>query len=192
MNFFWNVASAIVSGVAHPAFFSLREHLFPIPDVTGTWHIETCMTQTTFNPYKGMTLRYTAMILREGARIKGTAEKVYEHSSTGEREYVGMERTRAVIVGHIENIPMGDDNVSLHVVEDGHGRESTYFYSLALKKDGSMRGHFYSMAANSEGVAVWQRIPFIRLVIIPVILEIFRRMPGSDYWEKPNHKFIQQ
>ena len=162
MNFFWNVASAIVSGVLLTLLFFLsREHLFPVPDVTGTWYIETCVVQTSFNPYKGMTLRYTAMILREGSRIKGTAEKVYEHSSTGEREYVGMERTRAVMEGHIEKQYLwGDDNVSLHVVEDGHGRESTYFYSLALMNDGSMRGHFYSMAANSEGVAVWQRIPF--------------------------------
>ena len=162
MNFFRHVAAAIVSGVLLTLLFFLsREHVFPLPDVTGTWHIETCTTQSSFNPYKGMTLRYTAMLLREGARIKGTAEKVYEHSSTGEREYTGKERSRAIIEGHIEKQYLwGDDNVSLHVVEDGHGRESTYFYSLVRKKDGSMRGHIYSMAANSEGVAVWQRRPF--------------------------------
>ena len=162
MNFFWNVVSAIVSGVLLTLLFFLsREHLFPMPDVSGTWHIETCTIKTTSNPHKGMTLRYTAILLREGSQVKGTAEKVYEHSSTGEREYNDSDRTRAVIEGHIEKQYLwGDDKVSLHMVEEGINRESTHFYSLTLKKDGGMRGYFLWTAANAEGDAVWQRIPF--------------------------------
>ena len=38
--------------------------------------------KTAYKPYEDMILRYTAMIWCEGPVIKGTAEKIYEISST--------------------------------------------------------------------------------------------------------------
>ena len=117
-------------------------------------------SKTAYEPYEGMVLRYIAIVWREGSVIKGTVEKVYENSSTGEREYVGKNRTRGQVEGHIEKRYFLKDGVSLHIVEDGHGRQSTCFYELVVQRNDRMTGVFFAMAAASEGEVTWQREPF--------------------------------
>lgn len=115
---------------------------------------------TAYKPYEGMILRYVIMIWREGHSLRGTAEKIYENSSTGEREFVGKNRTRAIIEGYIEKNYLGRDRVYLHSVEDGHGRESTNFYDLLVKSESEMIGAFNSMVANQDGTVKCQRESF--------------------------------
>lgn len=141
-------------------FFVAREKLFPVPDVSGRWHMEITTENTAYNPYRGMVLRYVLLIWREGNALKGSAEKVYENSSTGEREYVGANRTRAIIEGYIEKNYLGSDRVHLHFVEHGHGRESSNFYDLLVVSEDEMAGAFSSMVANQDGRAKCQRTPF--------------------------------
>ena len=100
------------------------------------------------------------MVLREGNNLKSTAEKVYENSSTGEREYVGTNRTRSVIDGYTSKNLFSRDRVTLHVVEEGHSRESTLFHDLIVQTDGRLQGRFSTMVADSEGDVTWQREPF--------------------------------
>lgn len=107
-----------------------------------------------------MILRYVVMLWREGNRIKGTAEKIYENSSTGERFYEEQNRTRGVVEGFVQKNYFSKDRVVLHVVEDGHGRESTNFYDLIVDSDNKMTGDFSSMVANQDGEAKWQRHEF--------------------------------
>ncbi|GAA4093031.1 hypothetical protein [Zhongshania borealis] len=106
MNFdsFWaDIAATLLGGVGLTfLFFVAREKLFSVPEITGRWYMEMVKVNTAYNPYKDMTLRYVIMIWREGNTLKGTAEKIYENSSTGEREFVGKNRTRAIIEGYIE------------------------------------------------------------------------------------------
>ena len=104
IHFLWSVASTIAGGLILAfLFFLSREHLFPIPELSGPWHIETCTVKTEFKQFEGMVLRYRAMLFREGSIIRGTAEKVYEDSNTlTDHVYVGSNRTRSVIDGHIE------------------------------------------------------------------------------------------
>ena len=107
-----------------------------------------------------MVLHYIAMVWREGNRIEGTVEKIYENSSTGERNYEEKNRTRGVVEGFIEKKYFSKDRIVLHVVEDGHGRESTNFYDLIVEAGGSMTGTFRSMVANQDGSVIWQREKF--------------------------------
>ena len=107
-----------------------------------------------------MVLRYIAMFWQAGNRIEGTVEKIYENSSTGEREYVGKNRTRGVAQGYVEKNYFSKDRFVLHVVEDGHGRESTNFYDLVVDSKDEMTGNFSSMVANQDGEARWQRNKF--------------------------------
>ena len=164
MNFdsFWaDIVATLVGGVALTfLFFFAREKLFPVPKITGRWYLEMITVNTAYNPYKNMVLRYVLMIWREGNIIKGSAEKKYENSSTGEREFVGDNRTRSVIEGYIEKNYLGKDRVYLHSVENGHGRESTNFYELIVKSDLEMIGVFNSMVANQDGTVVCKRVPF--------------------------------
>lgn len=164
MNFdsFWaNILATLVGGMGLTfVFFIAREKLFPMPDITGRWYLEIVTVNTAYNPYKDMVLRYVIMIWREGNIIKGSAEKIYENSSTGEREYIGKDRTRANIEGYLEKKYLGKDRVYLHSVEAGHGRESTNFYDLLIKSNVDMIGAFNSMVANQDGTARCQRQPF--------------------------------
>jgi hypothetical protein len=164
MNFdsFWaNIIATIVGGISLTfLFFYAREKLFPIPDIIGKWHLEMVTVNTDYNPYSDMVLRYVIMIWREGNNIKGSAEKIYEHSSTGEREFVGKNRTRAILEGYMEKNYLGKDRVFLHSVENGHGRESTNFYDLIITSDSNMIGAFNSMVANQDGKVTCKREPF--------------------------------
>ncbi|WP_144821609.1 hypothetical protein [Marinobacter piscensis] len=164
MNFdsFWaDIIATLIGGIGLTfLFFFAREKLFPLPDVTGRWYLEMATVNTAYNPYEGMILRYVIMIWREGNILKGSAEKIYENSSTGEREYVGENRTRAVIEGYNEKNYLGKDRVYLHSIENGHGRESTSFYELLIKSDKEMIGAFNSMVANQDGTAKCQREAF--------------------------------
>ena len=161
ISFLSSTLSTVLGGVVLAIlFFWSREKWFPLPNISGCWYLEMRTVDTAYNPYKGMVLRYVAMLWREGTTIKGTAEKVYEHSSTGEHPYIGKHRTRSSIEGHIEKRYLSKDQISLHIVEDGHGRESTHFHALQFDKSGRMTGTFSAMVADSGGEVVWQRQPF--------------------------------
>ena len=156
-----NILATVVGGVVLAfLFFLAREELFPLPVLTGRWFFEMCTESTAYSPYQDMVLRYMALLWREGPVIKGTIEKVYENSSTGERRYVGKNRTRGVVEGYVDKKYLSKDLVHLHITEEGHGRESTHFHDLHMVKGDRMIGRFFSMVADSEGVVAWQRRPF--------------------------------
>lgn len=159
---FWvDVIATLIGGICLTLlFFVAREKLFPVPEITGRWYIEMVTVNTAYNPFKGMVLRYVVMIWREGNVLKGSAEKIYEDSSTGERDFVGKNRTRATIEGYIEKKYLGKDKIYLHSIENGHGRESTNFYDLLVKSESEMIGAFNSMVANQDGTVMCQREPF--------------------------------
>ncbi|MFN2375223.1 MAG: hypothetical protein ABR538_01715 [Candidatus Binatia bacterium] len=164
MNFesFWaDILATLVGGVVLAVlFFWFREKIVPFPNITGRWHFEMRTTSTSYNPYQDMTLRYIAMLWREGDRVEGTVEKIYESSTTGVRHFDGTQRTRGKVQGYIEKNYFGKDKLFLHVTEDGHGRVSTNFYELVANADTVLNGSFTSMIANQSGTARWQRSDF--------------------------------
>ena len=161
MTFLCSIVSTVFGGlILAVLFFLARERIFPLPPVAGRWHVEMRFQRSSYRPYDGMVLRYVAMLWREGSNVKGTAEKVYEDSSTGKREYVGKHRTRAEIEGYADKRIFSRDGVSLHIVEQGPDRESTHFHDLKVHRGGRMTGRFSAMAADSEGEVTWQRQPF--------------------------------
>lgn len=160
-SFIPGILATVISGVVLALlFFLVREKLYPLPDIAGKWYVEICTKHTSYKPYVGMVLRYEAMLWREGNRIRGTVEKSYENSSTGERNYVGKNRTRGVVDGYLEKRYFAKDRLCLHVVEDGHGRESTNFYNMIIRSDKKMLGKFDSLVAKQYGEVTWQRDMF--------------------------------
>jgi hypothetical protein len=160
-SFFADIIATLVGGIGLTfLFFVAREKLFPVPEVTGRWYMEMVTVNTAYKPYDDMILRYVIMIWREGNTLKGSAEKIYENSSTGKRDFVGQNRTRAIVEGYIEKNYLGKDRIYLHSIEDGHGRESTYFYDLLVTAESEMIGAFNSMVANQDGTVKCQREPF--------------------------------
>lgn len=159
---FWaDIMATLFGGVVLAVlFFWFREKVVPLPRITGRWYFEMHTVKTSYKPYDGMILRYVAVLWREGSRVGGTVEKVYENSSTGERDFVGKNRTRGQVEGYVEKNYFGKDKLFLHVIEDGHGRESTNFYDLVADSDTIMDGTFSSMVANQSGTVKWQRSEF--------------------------------
>lgn len=161
ISFIPDILATVIGGIILAViFFWSRENLFSIPEMTGKWYFQIKTVQTAYRPYEGMVLRYVAILYREGNKVEGTVEKIYENSTTGEREFVGENRTRGSVVGYIEKNYFSNDKVFLHVVENGHGRESTNFYKLLVLPNGEMKGEFSSMVADQEGITEWRRSIF--------------------------------
>lgn len=160
-SFLSDLLATLAGGVVLAViFFWFREKIVPLPKISGRWYLEMRTVTTAYNPYQDMILRYVAMLWREGHRVEGTVEKIYENSSTGQRDFVGANRTRGRVEGYIEKNYFGRDQLFLHVVEDGHGRESTNFYELIADSEDEMSGSFSSMTANQSGTVRWQRNEF--------------------------------
>lgn len=141
-------------------FFWAREKIFPLPRVMGIWYFEVNTISSAYNPYKGMVLRYTAILWREGNRIQGTIEKTFEDSSTGKRDFVGERRTRGTLEGYLEKKIFSKDRLYLHVVEEGINRKSTSYHDITIISDKIMNGNFSSTVADKYGEVKWQRIRF--------------------------------
>lgn len=156
-----DILATLIGGIILALLFFLsREKFFPLPNITGQWRFEMTIVASAYNPYKGMVLRYVAMLWREGNRIEGSVEKIYERSTAREHHYVGKERTRGQVEGYIEKNYFSKDRIFLHIVEDGEGRESTTFHELLVDSDSKMIGTFNSMVADQSGDITWQRDPF--------------------------------
>lgn len=156
------IATVLGGAILTFLFFFAKEQLFPIPKITGRWYFETRTVETAYKPFEGMLLRYVAMIWQEGPVIRGTVEKIYEKSSTGEREYVGKNRTRGILEGNIEKYYLSEDRIHIHMVEDGFGRESTVLFDLISENASTMSGSFQSMAADQTGIVKYQRNVFLK------------------------------
>lgn len=160
-TFFADILATLIGGIVLAVlFFLVREKIVPLPKITGRWYFEVHTVKTSYKPYERMILRYVAILWREGSRIEGSVEKIYEKSTIGEREFVGKNRTRGRVEGYVEKNYFGEDKLFLHIVENGHGRESSHFYELITMSQSEMSGTFSSMVANQSGTTKWQRSRF--------------------------------
>src|SRR5277367_5130277 len=82
-------------------YFILAQKLLRPPRLTGTWILESTISQTRYNPFRGMVLRYEVLLLQDGTKLHGTAEKVYEKSDKV-RIFTGVNRTTATLDGTIQ------------------------------------------------------------------------------------------
>ena len=71
ISFLSSTLSTVLGGVVLAIlFFWSREKWFSLPSISGRWHLEMRTVETAYNPYKGMVLRYVAMLWREGLRSR--------------------------------------------------------------------------------------------------------------------------
>lgn len=167
MEIFYNsfipsfVATVLGGVVLTLLLFLVKEKLLPIVDISGRWYFTTTTVNTAYNPYRDMQLEYVAVIYREGNKIFGTTEKIYEISSTGEREYIEEDRKRSTLEGSIERYYLKKSKIVLHSLEREFSRESTSFHELLIQNEEKMEGYFTSMIADQSGEVTWQREPLL-------------------------------
>lgn len=152
------VATVLGGAILALLFFLLREKLFRFMDLDGSWIYEQTTKTSEYNPYIDMTVRFLVLMARDGNRIYGSAEKIYERTRAGgEKEYVGQNRSKAKITGHIEKKYFSNDRVSIHITEDGEKRESSTFHILECRKNGQLKGRFSSTISNQIGIVTWTK-----------------------------------
>lgn len=136
----------------------VKKLAYEIPDLNGSWVYEQDTTQSAFNPYVGMKLRYLALLTVNENEVSGTAEKFWEHSvNGGVREYVGKNRSSATISGHVKRKIFGHHELIIHLHEDGHGRRYSTQHILTVTDNNILEGRFSSTAANQIGKCKWRR-----------------------------------
>ena len=158
-----NALGTVIGGVVLTVlYFALGEKLLRLPRLSGTWVLESVTSQTKYNPYRGMVLRYKVLLLQDGTTLHGTAEKVYEKSDKV-REFIGRNRTSATLDGTIQKAYLGRSTIWFHVVEEGKQRPSSLVMQARCQHFGRrmhLTGQFSSTVADASGTVVLERIHY--------------------------------
>lgn len=135
--------------------------MFHLPKIEGTWKYIQKTKLTEFKPYVDMELEYIALLRTEENKIFGTIEKIHGKESTGERDYVGSNRSKGTIEGVFEQRYFEPSRIILHIFEENEVRESSTLHTLKILKinrDFQMFGTFSSTIANQTGECTWRRV----------------------------------
>lgn len=159
---FWpSLAATVIGGIVLTiTFFFAKEQLFSLPLVSGVWECQQTTLDSTYTPFKGMTVWYRIVLLQDDEKITGTGEKDRDTGSTGNHSYSGEHRIPIEITGKIEKSFTRSDVIRIHWSEDGTSRKSTTFHELRVsgsKKNGALFGKFSSTAGSCSGTAHWTR-----------------------------------
>lgn len=112
-------------------YLALGDKLLRLPRLSGAWVLESVVSQTKYNPFMGMVLRYKILLSQDGTRLHESGEKIYEKSDK-ERVFTGINRTTATIDGTIHKAYTDRSTIVLHVVENGKQRSFSRIYGSTL------------------------------------------------------------
>jgi hypothetical protein len=167
--------------------------VYPISQISGRWYLQTQTENTARNPFRGMHLKYEAIVWQEGAVVRGTTEKIYESSSTVRRQIEGTNRISGDLSGYSDRFVFSPNRVRLHLAEKGQERTSTAFFDLLCERPPFLRrlfglsddrrsegrrsgqvmqGVFQSTAGSSSGRSIWSRNRYDPLFIADVREEV--------------------
>jgi hypothetical protein len=169
-----NALGTIIGGLFLTVlYFTLGQKILRPPRLSGVWVLESVISQTKYNPFKGMVLRYKVLLLQDGTKLHGTAEKVYEKSDKV-RVFTGVNRSTATLDGTVQNAYIGRSSIVLHVVEEGEQRSSSWIMQERCRRFGRrmhLTGQFSGTAGDASGTVVLNRIHY------PNRLDDYRGLP---------------
>jgi hypothetical protein len=143
-------------------YFALGQKILRPPRLSGVWVLESIIAQTKYIPFKGMVLRYKVLLLQDGTKLHGTAEKVYEESDKV-RVFTGINRSIATLDGTVHNAYVGRSSIVLHVVEEGEQRSSSWIMEVRCRRFGRrlhLIGQFSGTAGDASGTVSLDRIHY--------------------------------
>lgn len=169
-----NALGTVVGGIfLTVVYFVLREKLFRPPRLAGTWVLESTISQTKYNPFRGMVLRYKVLLFQDGNDLHGTAEKVYENSDK-ERVFTGADRSVCTFEGTIRKSHISRSTIFLHVQEKGEQRSFSWIMEARCRHFGrrmQLVGRFSGTAGDASGIVALDRIP------LPNRVDEYRGLP---------------
>ena len=156
-EFFINFGATVLGGLSLGLIaFLWKERIHPLPNIDGRWILEQTSHKSEYKPFVNLTITYMVLLARNGLEIYGSAEKIKDRTESGDvREYVGENRTRSIISGHIERNYLKRNRIFIHVEEHGEKRISSTFHTLGIENNNNLEGRFTSTIANQEGVVRW-------------------------------------
>jgi hypothetical protein len=120
-----------------------------LPDVTGTWALNTQIESTSYARFTGLQLGYQIDLQRDGNRVTGEGRKVTENG----RKIRSKAQTPITVDGELEG-----DRMTLAFTERGARRPTHGTFELQVVKDDALHGRFSSTAAKSAGAVAAKRI----------------------------------
>jgi hypothetical protein len=122
----------------------------PVDDLSGWWELTNTIQSTNFAEYQGLRLSYRLQLEQDGDRITGRGQKWSEDG----RPVPAAGRTPLTVSGTIEG-----GKVTLQFTERGARRSTAGGFSWHLSSSrASLRGTFWSNAANTSGASVARRM----------------------------------
>ena len=154
----------VLSGLVVP----IVVRLFRLPDLGGLWIFDLNYRHSKHGPFRGMLVRYKALLLHNGNSVSGTAEKIYERANSSERSYYGADRVRVMLEGAARKGYFQRSQLTLHFAEDGKVRQSSTVVRLSCRnfaRGMNLRGVFSTTAADSTGTITCTRLPLDNAIL---------------------------
>lgn len=154
-----NVYGTIFGGIILAGIlFFCNEILFPIPNLSGEWDVNSLTIETTYNSYKNMRLIFNFHIVQKGLEIIGSGEKIKEILSSGRvYDYERDKRIEVDIVGSYRRNIFSSNRLYLNITEKGLKRSVRTTYILNACSKRRFCGSFTSTAADSKGQIEMQK-----------------------------------
>lgn len=133
---------------AEPAQVSAKD---TADDLGGWWELSNRIDSTSYDAYQGLRLGYRVQLEQDGDRITGRGQKWSEDGHS----LPASARSPITVSGSVDG-----DRVTLEFTERGAKRSTTGGFSWKLSGDRStLRGSFWSTAAQTRGSSVARRMP---------------------------------
>ena len=130
-------------------------------DLSGVWYMQTTTEETTYNPFKGIVIRYKLFLTHDTHKDRSiivNGNKISEIFHGTEHEYTGVAKTPINLTGSLIQDESGQMIIKLNGQENGLLRKSiATSFELKLLNSSQMIGTFSSNAANSKGTTFWVR-----------------------------------
>jgi hypothetical protein len=149
-----NIIGTVIGGFVFTIIlFVLREYVFTIPNCNGYWKLESKTTQSAYNPYVNLLIRYHVLLYQVGNKIKGSGEKIEEeNASTNHRQkYTGANRVQLIIEGSLSKKYFSRSIMTIHIIEQGSRTSSSVYFLKYNFFRKNFNGNFFSTAADSSG-----------------------------------------
>lgn len=159
-----NYGSLVTTLLAALVLFSIKEFFNKASNYSGVFYTKSVVVSTAYNPYKQMQTFHTLILFSDGYVVSGTSEKTGDIDSKRSYEFEGAGKVRGVVTGSVERNYIRNSVLNIHIVEQGHKRESTTFMSIKIRRYNFRKlpfsGNFYTTAANTKGTLLCGRDGF--------------------------------
>ena len=148
-----NIVGTIIGGLLLTLIlFLLNEYTFPKKNLTGEWKTTIKITETSYTPFKQLTVEYKIHLIQKGYELSGSGEKIKDIKQGGNETVFHRENRVVVDVdGYFERKYFRKCKVYLNINEEGRKRETRATYFLTLTADNKLEGNFISTAADASG-----------------------------------------